>query len=142
MLFHFDPNSIAMANLDAHTIFVGLDMQTALTPVLRAELRRFEGAYQIRAGARNDTPGSWAYTPWFSIGDAEHRIEVEWEAASAPGQNNGRLKLKIDGLVRVDRTTLDNDTLRIDTARLGAVAGVDTGTRGTYYFDQFESYRD
>ncbi len=35
----------------------------------------------------------------------------------------------------------DNDTRRIDRVRLGAVAGIDTGTRGTYYFDAFESRR-
>jgi hypothetical protein len=36
---------------------------------------------------------------------------------------------------------VDNDTRRIDQARLGAVSGIDTGTRGTYYFDAFESRR-
>ena len=34
-----------------------------------------------------------------------------------------------------------NDTHRIETIRLGALAGVDSGTRGTYYFDTFESRR-
>jgi hypothetical protein len=29
----------------------------------------------------------------------------------------------------------------IDQARLGAASGVDTGTRGTYFFDAFESRR-
>ena len=33
------------------------------------------------------------------------------------------------------------DTWRIERARLGAVAGIDTGTRGTIYFDAFESRR-
>jgi len=34
---------------------------------------------------------------------------------------------------------VDNDTRRIDRARLGALTGIDTGTRGTYFFDAFES---
>jgi hypothetical protein len=52
------------------------------------------------------------------------------------------LKLKINGVVRAERTWLDSDMFRIATARLGAVAGVDSGSRGIYCFDQFESYRD
>ena len=36
-------------------------------------------------------------------------------------------------------TGIDNDTMVVDRVRLGAVSGVDSGTRGTYYFDAFES---
>jgi hypothetical protein len=66
---------------------------------------------------------------------------VEWDGASAPGQNDGKLKLKIDSVLLGNRTGIDNDTFRIDRVRLGAVAGIDNGTRGTYYFDAFESFR-
>ena len=38
-------------------------------------------------------------------------------------------------------TGIDNDTRRIDRVRLGAVAGIDSGTRGTYFFDNFASER-
>ena len=140
--FHFDPNSIVMANLDSHNIIVAYDLKTTLVPAIRVELRFFEGAYQVRTGSRNDAPMSWTYTRWFTISNAEHEIEVEWDGASLPGQNDGKLKLKIDGVVRADRTGLDSDTVRIDAVRIGAVAGVDTGTRGRYFFDQFESYKD
>jgi hypothetical protein len=33
------------------------------------------------------------------------------------------------------------DARRIDRARLGALTGVYNDTRGTYYFDAFESHR-
>jgi len=36
---------------------------------------------------------------------------------------------------------MDNDTRRIDRVRLGAITGIDAGTRGTYYFDAFMSRR-
>ena len=39
---------------------------------------------------------------------------------------------------QADLSGVDNDTWRIDRARLGALTGIDTGTRGTYYFDAFE----
>jgi hypothetical protein len=34
-----------------------------------------------------------------------------------------------------------NDIRRIDSIQMGAVAEIDAGTRGTYYFDAFESRR-
>jgi RHS repeat-associated protein len=49
--------------------------------------------------------------------------------------------LWIDGAQQADLTGVDNDTWRIDRARLGVVAGMDAGTSGTSYFDAFESRR-
>ena len=70
-----------------------------------------------------------------------HQIELDWRAASAVGANNGGLTLWIDGVLKGDLNGADNDTLRIDRVRLGGVAGIDAGTRGTYYFDEFSSRR-
>ena len=39
-------------------------------------------------------------------------------------------------------TNIDNDTRWVNYIRLGAITGVGTGTRGTYYFDAFESRRN
>lgn len=139
--FHFDPNSINMAEGDVHAIIVAYDLRSTFVPAIRVDLRFMGGAYQIRAQTRLDAM-TWVRTGWFSITDGEHQIEVEWDGASLPGDNDGKLKLKIDGMVRANRTGLDNDTFRIDRVRMGAVNGIDTGTRGTYFFDQFESYRD
>ena len=49
--------------------------------------------------------------------------------------------LWIDAVQRANLTGVDNDTRRIDRSQLGAVSGIDSGTRGTYYFDAFESHR-
>jgi len=35
-----------------------------------------------------------------------------------------------------------NDGLRVDLVRLGAVAGLDSGTLGSMYFDALESRRE
>lgn len=139
--FYFDPNSITMAEGDVHAILVAFDARSTFVPAIGVDLRFFNGAYQLRARARLDAI-TWVRTAWMAISDGEHQIEVEWDGASLPGDNDGKLKFKIDGVVRANRTGLDNDTFRIDRVRLGAVMGIDTGTRGIYYFDQFESYRD
>jgi len=57
------------------------------------------------------------------------------------GANNGSLTLWIDNVQRANLTAVDNDTRRLDRVQWGAVEGVDSGTRGTYYFDAFESRR-
>jgi hypothetical protein len=136
--FYFDPNSITMANNDAHFIFKGF-MGTA-TDIMQVELRNSAGAYQIRGKLLNDA-SAFVVTNWFTISDAPHFIEVDWRAATAVGANNGGLTLWIDGVQQADLVGVDNDTWRIDRVRLGALAGMDAGTNGTYYFDAFESRR-
>ncbi len=135
--FYFDPNSIAMASGDAHYIFYGLAEGAA---TVRVEFRFASGTYQIRAGALNDA-GSTLNTAWFVISDAPHFIEFDWRAATAAGANDGGLTLWIDGQPKSTLTGIDNDTRRVKSVRLGLVGGLDAGTRGTYYFDAFESRR-
>jgi hypothetical protein len=47
----------------------------------------------------------------------------------------------IVGVQKANLTTIDNDTRRIDRARLGAVVGIDAGSLGAYFLDDFASYR-
>ena len=135
---YFDPNSIAMTSGDTHFIFKGF-IGTA-TEVLRMEFRQSAGVYQIRASILDDGT-TWISTNWFTISDAPHFVELDWRAATAIAANNGGLTLWIDNIQKQDLTTIDNDTRQIDRVRLGALTGIDTGTRGTYYFDAFEFRR-
>jgi hypothetical protein len=136
--FYFDPNTITMAKNDAHFIFHGLNATGMV--VLQVELRKNGNNYQISASLVNDST-SFANSGWFNISDAPHSIELDWQASTAVGANNGRLTLWIDGVQQANVTGVDNDTRRIESVRLGAVSGIDTGTRGTEYFDAFESRR-
>ena len=137
--FLFDPNSIGMASGDFHTIFLGMDQRTSYVPTMRVEFRKSGDIYQLRAGARRDDL-TWLNTQWFAITDQSHEVEVEWDASQSAGMNNGQLAFSIDSVLKANRTGIDNDTFRVDRARLGAIAGVDTTTRGTYFFDFFESF--
>jgi hypothetical protein len=136
--FYFDPNSIPMAIGNAHLIFQGFSGGT--TQVLQLELRFQSTGYELRALLLNDGKG-WISTSWIPLSDAPHALELDWRAASAPGANNGGLTFWIDGIQQADLTGVDNDTRRIEQVRLGAASGVDNGTRGTYFFDAFESRR-
>jgi hypothetical protein len=136
--FYFDPNSIPMASGDNHYIFQGYSGTS--TVVLRIQFRFSSGNYQMRAALRDDGSG-WTNTNWFTISDASHWIELDWRAATGVGTNNGGLTLWIDDVEQASLSGINNDTRKVDRAQLGAVTGVDTGTRGTYYFDAFESRR-
>jgi len=132
--FYFDPNSISMTAGNAHYIFVGYDT----VAVFNVDFRFFGGSYQIRLRQQNDSQTT-ASTAWVTISDAPHFIEMDWQAATAAGANNGGVTLWIDGVQTGSLSGLDNDTRRIGQVRLGAVSGIDAGTSGTSYFDAFES---
>ena len=135
--FYFDPNSISMASGDNHFILRGYSGTSTL--MLRLQFRFSKGAYQVRAALRDDS-STWTNSAWLTISDTAHFIELDWRAASA-GANNGGLTLWIDDVERANLSGIDNDTRRVDRIQLGAVNGIDSGTRGTYYFDAFESRR-
>jgi PKD repeat protein len=135
--FLFDPNSISMVSGNAHFILYGYQ---GTTVVLRLEFRRSSGLYQLRASLLKDGTG-WVFSPYITIGDAPHEIVLDWQAASAVGANDGSLSMLVDGTQQVNLTGIDNDTRRIGQLRLGPVSGLDSGTTGTYYFDDFESKR-
>ena len=135
--FYFDLNSMPMISGNTQHIFVG---RSGTVDVLRIQFRYSSGKYQVRAQIRTDGTG-YVNTTWKDISDAAHFIEIDWKASSAAGANDGTISLWVDGVLKQTKLAIDNDTRRVDEVRLGATGGIDTGTRGTYYFDQFESRR-
>jgi hypothetical protein len=51
------------------------------------------------------------------------------------------LELWLDGVQRYVIIGIDNDTRSIESVRLGGVSGIDIGSSGVYYFDEFSSTR-
>jgi hypothetical protein len=138
--FYFDPNSLAMGQDENHVIFFGYSGDDLRRPVLRLELRYHDGSYQLRSALFNDAT-TWRNSGWLNISDAPHMVELDWQAATSADANNGSLNTWIDEVSRSMITGVDNDTRHIDTTRLGAIAGIDALTHGTYFFDAFESRR-
>ncbi len=74
----------------------------------------------------------------YDISDAEHYVEVLVTYASGPSANDGVMTLWVDGSQQGTDTTLDlYNTTKPNEARLGAVVGIDSGTSGTFYLDEF-----
>jgi len=86
--------------------------------------------------------GSAAAIPCNVVAPVE--FEFQWRAASAPGANDGSLRVFKNGTVRKEFLNLDNDGQTIDEAYFGAifmVNGDHGAAAGSYYFDAFESSR-
>jgi len=136
--FYFDPNDLTMGAGDSHVIFVGL--QEGVGTLFKYILAPLGSDYQLRVGMRNDA-GRFHYSSWHVLTDEPHTLEIDWLAATGVDLNDGYLTLYIDGALAQTISGLDTDTLRVDESRLGAHAGIDATTNGTYYFDAFASRR-
>jgi hypothetical protein len=136
--FRFDPNGVVMADGNVHRIFAA---RNAAADLAYVELGfAATTGYRVRAAVRRDA-GTYAVSGWFNLADAPAQIALDWRAATAAGANNGALTLSLNGAPLQTLAAVDNDTLRVEEARLGPQQGIDTGTRGTTYFDDFVSRR-
>jgi hypothetical protein len=133
--FYFDPNTIQMAHGDTHVILVG--QSGSVIPIV-VQFRKNGGSYQLQAQAQTDST-SYQSTSWYTISDAPHYVEIDWKSSTAAGMNNGYVSLWIDGTLKQTKSGVDNDTRRVDEVHLGPSSGIDSDTRGTYYFDAFEA---
>ena len=133
--FYFDPNSLSMRNGDYFTLIRGAGLST----VFQLNLSFIGGVYRLTISTLDDA-NIW-HSGEFVINDIPHFIEIDWRAASSDGANDGYVILSGDAIQQVIIPALNNDTLMINDIRLGAVAGIRKNTRGSIYFDEFQSYR-
>jgi hypothetical protein len=136
--FYFDPNSMSMGKNNEIQIFTGYNASG--TAVLQMALRFSNSGYQLRVGVLGDG-GALTNTSWSAVADGPQAIEIDWRAATAPGASDGGLTLWVAGVQRANLSSIDNDTRRLESVRLGAISGINNRIRGTCYFDEFESSR-
>ncbi|NOT05631.1 MAG: DUF1565 domain-containing protein [Anaerolineales bacterium] len=136
--FYFDPNSITMLNGEDFYIFQGYTSASAT--VLKVKFIFSNGSYQLKASLLNDDT-TWTSSSSIPISDSSQFIELDWQAATAVGANNGSLTVWVNGVQQASLTGVDNDTQRMDSVQLGAVTGIDPGTRGIIFLDALESHR-
>jgi len=132
--FDFHPNSLAMNNKAAHSIF------EADGNLFNIQVTRTGSNLQLFSQVRDDA-GGYTNSGKYTISNAWHVVAMTWQASSAPGANDGVMRLWIDGELVETISGIDNDTHVLDYVRLGAVSGLDSGTSGSMYFDDFESRR-
>jgi len=135
--FYVDLDSLSMVTADAFDLFSGA---TGTGTGFQIQVQKTASAKQIRLVAFTDG-GSTPATSWFDLTAGWHAVEIQFVAAAAPNANDGSASLYLDGALKQSLTGIDNDTRLVDAVKLGAVSGIDAGTRGTLSIDDFESRR-
>jgi hypothetical protein len=134
--FWFDPNSITMADNDEINLMQTWNNSYA-TVAFRLYFKKVGANYTF--SARDPADGAWnRIMAFYPITDAPHYIELDWQAASAAGANNGHLSMWFDGVLQETLANIDNDTERIGVVLFGPTE-IDAGTSGTLYIDDFWS---
>jgi hypothetical protein len=129
--FYFHPNATVE---NGHQIFVGRN--TAGTIIFRVEYRRTNaGVLQIRARVLRS--GGQTSTSWYSITNAAHAIEIDWQSSAIAS-----FRLYIDGALKQTLSGMNTSAYLLDSVRLGPSAGLGGGSSGTEYFDSFVSNRN
>jgi hypothetical protein len=130
--FWFDPLATSTGT-DGHDVLVGLNSSS--TVLFRIAYRRTTaGQLQLRTGARSGTTQTWSAWSTFSAG--QRLVELRWAAGSP-----GNLQLQVDGVVKTTLSSLSNNTLRLETVRLGPSSGSASSTAGAEIYDAFASAR-
>jgi hypothetical protein len=133
--FYIDTNSLTIPNYNEFTIFYFWHEGSMLTQV-RLYYHSSTG-YGIRVGTRNDT-WPFHYTNRAYVQDGEHYVEFLIEYASSPSSADGRLTLWVDGVLEDQVNNIQLYTMeKPSSIRWGAASGVDSGTSGTFYMDEF-----
>ena len=138
--FYFDPNSLVMSDGNEHSIFSGKDNLTS-TELFTVRLNYSNGDYRLVTRVKDDGD-TYSDGGYHTISDDWHAVEIEWQAASASGADDGYLKLWIDDTLVDTVGNVDNDTRSVRQIKLGATDSLDAGTSGTMYFDHFDSSRN
>jgi len=153
VFFAFDPRTIdplVMADGDEFTMLRCRDNSANNT--FRVELGYDASTgFQVRPRAWTDSE-TWDDGAWVSISANEHFVEVEWNASSGAGQDDGTIEMWVDvygddlgdpfGTADSSATGVDNDTRAAREYRLGANIVIDPGTSGTLWLDHLTANDD
>lgn len=132
--FYFNPNSVQIAEDDGYVLFAA-SADTA-DWVACVTLQQQGAYYSLSLCGKEDT-GARFKSDEILIANQWQALELEWQAASAAGANDGFINLYIGDQLAASIINLDNDTHAITRVSLG-VQDVDGGN-GALYFDGFAS---
>lgn len=130
--FNFDPNGISMAEAERFRF-----VQTKLLAIrpYYLVLRYLDGQYWMQLAVRTDSD-TYIKTNWFAVADNQHTIEINWTASTGPGADDGRARLYMDGVLLDQLSEIDNDTMYVDTFKIGFTSRLEGKTiSGIFYLD-------
>ena len=138
VLFYLHPNNIVVGNagegqLSRFGVLGSNDTNFAIT------MEGSSSNYALRLINKGDS--EWTISNPVSINNGWNKVAMVYKASTSDGKNNGYTYLYINDILVVSHTGLDNDTLTgINAIYLGA-SGIDTGSSGSFYIDNYEARR-
>lgn len=136
--WYMDINSLTMSNGDTFRL-----VNLANGFAVEVDFRMLSSNYQIRVTFRDDDI-SGNLTSWYTVSDAEIRVELGLKRAATTSSNDGEGTLHVDGVLKETVSGLDNNTI-FGTSTIwqhGFVQNVDAGTSGSMYIDEIKMTDD
>jgi hypothetical protein len=119
--FNIDLNGFSMPE---GTRFRFLETRRGLPRTFFLVLRRLNGQYQVQFNILVD--GQIKYkSSWYTLSDAPHTIEIDWQASSAEGADDGAIQMYLDEILLEEMAGLDNDTHIVSSLRIGFIGRLD-----------------
>ena len=131
--FYFNPNSSRTGDRPVD-IFVALSPTSQ--PVFGLQYEQDDSnsdSGEIRAWVMQ--AGRQVFTDWFDATNAPHSFQLAWRSETEAG-----FSLFMDGVL-VDTLTGNTSAYLVDEVRLGPSNGLNAGSNGVMYFDEFVSSR-
>ena len=135
--FQLSPNTFTSGTATAVTVF---SARSNLADVATVDYRKNGGNNQVRVVMARSGAAA-VQGAWQTLATGSHEIRIDWVSGPATGTAAGSLKLSIDSTAK-QTLTGNTSTLRVESARLGLVAGTNNTSTGTAYIDSFESTRN
>ncbi len=132
-------NDVTMVNNSGHQIFLGRRGGPTLNN-LRVFIKRINDEYKVTFRAKKDGSGTANCGKTTFGAGGGIRVGIEWVAASS-GMTNGECRLFRNGVEVFENLALGNETMEVDAVRFGAPSGVAATTTGSFYLDEFSSFR-
>ena len=130
--FNIDMNSLSMV-VGERFRFIQVKMGPERPFFIVAKYE--SGQYLIQLNTLRDDLTK-AKTGWYPLSDAPHTIEIDWQQASVAGANDGWVELYLDGSLLETKSGLDNDTIYVDTFKIGFTSRLDgKAISGIFYLD-------
>lgn len=132
--FYVNANCLALGSGSEFSLFEALDGSDNVW--LRLMIETVGADHVVYFEARNND-SSYETSLMTELPAGWHAIEATWKAGS-PGSLTARMdNWAIDGIA-----SITNSSGTVETARMGAVSGIDGGTSGFVKFDDFASFRN
>lgn len=132
--FSMNPSTLTAGTTSTAAVTIFQTVTGSGAQVFAVQLRRSGSTAQLRTVLNRS--GQTAVTgAWVNLAAGARTVQVDWAAATA-----GSLRLVVDGAT-VQTPNGNTSSLRIETARLGVVAGIIASTGGVMYLDAFVSTR-